>query len=118
RLPTGSRARAAARTGTRSTRSRPERAALPSPSGLVAPQLVVDAALDRRIERRGRCGRLAHAGPAPRPCADQDGRRRDPDDRQPPGQEPEAVVRRRGEDRVAVVRDEAVLDLLLAVTRG
>src|SRR5262249_59702568 len=42
----------------------------------------------------------------------------DAGDRKPPGQEPEALLPRRREDRVTVLRDEHVLDLGLRVPRS
>src|SRR6185437_15590255 len=61
-------------------------------------------------------GRLRLARPAPAPDADreQDSAPEDPAERQPPGEEVEALMRRRREDALPEVGHELVLDLLRA----
>src|SRR2546421_346955 len=77
RRPRGTRARAAARTGRRSKRSRAGRVRLLSPLRLETPQLVVETALERGVDLPDRRRRLTRTRPAPRSGADGD--RRDHD---------------------------------------
>src|SRR5437763_16706079 len=90
---------------------------------VVARELFVDAPLECRIEiafaveaRIERRIGLSAARPAPGTKPEQHGRDRDAADRQPPGEQPEPAPGRRGEVRVSVLVDHAVLDLSVRVT--
>jgi hypothetical protein len=73
---------------------------------------------ERRIERGPDRRGLARASPPPGADTDRHGGRQDADHRQPPRNEPEALVRRRREDCIPILGDELVLDLGLRVPGG
>src|SRR3954447_22304891 len=79
-----------------------------------AGELAVDEPVELGIELSAAGGRrLAAVRPPPREPADDRDRDDQPDQRQQPGEQVEAVLRRRGEHLLAELRDERVLDLAL-----
>src|SRR5579872_7284134 len=75
---------------------------------------LVDPAVRLRIELLVVIVGAAHPAPAPHADGEHTGAAEDAADRQPPREEIEALVRRRGEDPLPEVGDELVLDLLRA----
>src|SRR5439155_6641294 len=109
--PRGTPGQEAARTASPPTRVRPRTRRGFWRSGIPTRQLIVEPPLERRIESSARGFTLPRAGPPPGAEPDHYRSGEDPPNRQPPGQQAEALVRRGRQDRRTVLRDESTLDL-------